>query len=109
MEADAAEIEALAPSQPRFFAHSLLASGAALQAVTGCFRERGVTVAVLGRETHLEMLWLGEDGRLASSGRQPLFGTLVDLAVLPWRSERGGGGETHVRRVASACAAETRK
>lgn len=41
----------------------------------------------LNQETSLELVVIGEDGIVQSVSDQPVFGTIKDLAILPWKDD----------------------
>ncbi|KAG4913637.1 hypothetical protein JHK86_054070 [Glycine max] len=42
---------------------------------------------VFGKETSIELVVIDEDGNVQSVFDQPVFGTLKDLAILPWNEK----------------------
>lgn len=39
------------------------------------------------QETSIELVVVGEDGIAQSVSEQPVFGTIKDLAILPWKDK----------------------
>ncbi|KAI3471505.1 hypothetical protein Pfo_028155 [Paulownia fortunei] len=67
-----------------YLAKTVLRGSVVLQAVCGHFRSTASYDVVFGKETSIELVIIDEDGIVQSISEQPVFGTIKDLAVLPW-------------------------
>ncbi|KAK2985367.1 hypothetical protein RJ640_029324 [Escallonia rubra] len=67
-----------------YLAKCVLRGSVVLQAVHGRFRSPSSNDVVFGKETSIELVIIDEDGTVQSICEQPVFGTIKDLAVLPW-------------------------
>ncbi|KAG8371805.1 hypothetical protein BUALT_Bualt12G0001400 [Buddleja alternifolia] len=67
-----------------YLAKTVLRGSVVLQAVLGHFRSPSSYDVVFGKETSIELVIIDEDGIVQSISEQPVFGTIKDLAVLPW-------------------------
>ncbi|XP_027069184.1 splicing factor 3B subunit 3 isoform X1 [Coffea eugenioides] len=67
-----------------YLAKSVLRSSVVLQLVRGHIRSPFSNDVVLGKETSVELVIIDDDGALQSVCEQPVFGTIKDLAILPW-------------------------
>ncbi|CAK7342213.1 unnamed protein product [Dovyalis caffra] len=70
-----------------YLAKSVLRGTAVLHAVYGHFRSPLSFDIVFGKETSIELAILGEDGIVQTICEQPLFGTIKDIAVVPWNDK----------------------
>ncbi|KAL8463769.1 hypothetical protein ACS0TY_033641 [Phlomoides rotata] len=70
-----------------YLAKTVLRGSVVLQAVCGHFRSSSSHDVVLGKETSIELVIIDEDGIVQSISEQPVFGTIKDLAVLPWNEK----------------------
>ncbi|KAL6523179.1 hypothetical protein OROGR_016782 [Orobanche gracilis] len=67
-----------------YLAKTVLRGSVVLQAVSGHFRSHTSYDVVFAKETSIELVIVDEDGIVQSISEQPVFGTIKDLAVLPW-------------------------
>ncbi|XP_076905788.1 DNA damage-binding protein 1b-like [Bidens hawaiensis] len=67
-----------------YIAKRVLKGSAVLQVVYGRIRSHSSFDIVFGKETSLEMVMIDDNGVLQSVCDQPIFGTIKDIAVLPW-------------------------
>ncbi|KAK6149257.1 hypothetical protein DH2020_016782 [Rehmannia glutinosa] len=67
-----------------YLAKTVLRGSVVLQAVCGHFRSSASYDVVFGKETSIELVIIDEDGIVQSVSEQPVFGTIKDLAVVPW-------------------------
>lgn len=67
-----------------YLAKSVLRGSAVLHAIYGHFRSSFSYDIVFGKETSIELAIIGEDGIVKAICEQPLFGTIKDMAVVPW-------------------------
>ncbi|XP_076946494.1 DNA damage-binding protein 1b-like [Bidens hawaiensis] len=67
-----------------YIAKRVLKGSAVLQVVYGHIRSHSSFDIVFGKETSLEMVMIDDNGVLQSVCDQPIFGTIKDIAVLPW-------------------------
>ncbi|EYU39984.1 hypothetical protein ABFS82_10G175900 [Erythranthe guttata] len=67
-----------------YLAKTVLRGSVVLQAVCGHFRSPNSYDVVFGKETSIELVIVDEDGVVQSISEQPVFGTIKDIAVLPW-------------------------
>ncbi|GFP84151.1 DNA damage-binding protein 1 [Phtheirospermum japonicum] len=67
-----------------YLAKTVLRGSVVLQAVCGHFRSPASYDVVFGKETSIELVVVDEDGIVQSISEQPVFGTIKDLAVVPW-------------------------
>ncbi|XP_075511352.1 uncharacterized protein LOC142547129 isoform X2 [Primulina tabacum] len=67
-----------------YLAKTVLRGSVVLQAVRGHFRSPSSYDVVFGKETSIELAIIDEDGVVQSITEQPVFGTIKDIAVLPW-------------------------
>ncbi|EPS73555.1 hypothetical protein M569_01197, partial [Genlisea aurea] len=67
-----------------YLAKTVLKGTAILQAVRGHFRSLSYCDVVFGKETSIELVNIDGDGITHTISEQPIFGTIKDLAVLPW-------------------------
>ncbi|KAL3534006.1 hypothetical protein ACH5RR_007527 [Cinchona calisaya] len=67
-----------------YLAKTVLRSSVVLQIVRGHIRSPFSNDVVLAKETSIELVIIDEDGVLQSVCEQPVFGTIKDLAILPW-------------------------
>ncbi|EEF30789.1 spliceosomal protein sap, putative [Ricinus communis] len=70
-----------------YLAKCVLRGSVVLQVVYGHFRSPSSNDIVFGKETSIELVIIGEDGILQSICEQPVFGTIKDLAVIPWNEK----------------------
>lgn len=68
-------------------AKCVLKGSVVLQAVYGHIRSPTTLDVVFGKETALELVVVSEDGMVQSVCEQTVFGTIKDLAVLPWNDK----------------------
>lgn len=69
-----------------YLAKSALRSTVVLQVLQGHFRSPNSNDVVFGKETSIELVIIDEDGFAQSICEQPVFGTIKDLAVVPWNT-----------------------
>ncbi|KAL2501533.1 Cleavage and polyadenylation specificity factor (CPSF) A subunit protein [Forsythia ovata] len=67
-----------------YLAKTVLTGSVVLQVVRGHFRSPSSSDVVFGKETSIELVIIDNDGIVQSISEQPVFGTIKDLAVLPW-------------------------
>ncbi|CAI9782727.1 unnamed protein product [Fraxinus pennsylvanica] len=67
-----------------YLAKTVLTSSVVLQVVRGNFRSSSSDDVIFGKETSIEMVIIDNDGIVQSISDQPVFGTIKDIAVLPW-------------------------
>ncbi|XP_010557959.1 PREDICTED: pre-mRNA-splicing factor prp12 [Tarenaya hassleriana] len=70
-----------------YLAKCVLRPSVVLQVAYGYFRSRSFRDIVFGKETCIELVSIGEDGIVQSVCEQSVFGTIKDLAVIPWNNE----------------------
>lgn len=70
-----------------YLAKTVLRGSVVLQAVSGYFRSSSSSDVVFGKETSIELVIIDDDGIIQSISEQPVFGTIKDLAVLPWHNK----------------------
>ncbi|KAM6571490.1 hypothetical protein CsatA_015570 [Cannabis sativa] len=70
-----------------YLAKCVLRGSVVLQVVYGRIRSPTSLDVVFGKETSIELVVIGEDGIVQSVSEQPVFGTIKDLAVLPWKDK----------------------
>ncbi|KAF7804184.1 splicing factor 3B subunit 3 isoform X1 [Senna tora] len=73
-----------ASSTPHYLAKCVLRGSVVLQVLYGHIRSSSSNDVVFGKETSIELVIIGEDGIVQSICDQPVFGTIKDLAILPW-------------------------
>ncbi|XP_024976718.1 pre-mRNA-splicing factor prp12 isoform X1 [Cynara cardunculus var. scolymus] len=69
---------------PHYLAKCVLKGSVVLQIVYGHIRSPSSKDIVFGKETSLELVIIDDYGVLQSICEQPVFGTIKDLAILPW-------------------------
>lgn len=69
---------------PHYLAKCVLKGSVVLQVVYGHIRSPSSKDIVFGKETSLELVVIDDYGVLQSICEQPVFGTIKDVAVLPW-------------------------
>lgn len=91
---EAASDQSQSKSQPKSqpkncycLAKCVLKGSAVLQAVYGHIRSPTTLDVVFGKETSLELVVVSENGTVQSVCEQTVFGTIKDLAVLPWNDQ----------------------
>ncbi|GMH18745.1 hypothetical protein Nepgr_020586 [Nepenthes gracilis] len=67
-----------------YLAKCVLRSSVVLQVVRGHIRSPTSYDVVFGKETSIELVIIGDDGIVQSVCEQAVFGTIKDLAILPW-------------------------
>ncbi|KAK4757393.1 hypothetical protein SAY87_018694 [Trapa incisa] len=67
-----------------YLAKCVLRGSAILQVACGRLRWPHSQDIVFGKETSIELVNIGDDGNVISLCEQTVFGTIKDLAVLPW-------------------------
>ncbi|XP_065857046.1 pre-mRNA-splicing factor rse1 isoform X2 [Euphorbia lathyris] len=70
-----------------YLSKCVLRGSVVLQVVYGHFRSRSSPDIVFGKETSIELVMIGEDGIVQTICDQPVFGTIKDLAVIPWNDK----------------------
>ncbi|KAL6986955.1 hypothetical protein U1Q18_012714 [Sarracenia purpurea var. burkii] len=70
-----------------YLAKCVLRGSVVLQVVQGHIRSPSSNDVVFGKETSLELVIVDEDGIAQSICEQPVFGTIKDLAILPWNEK----------------------
>ncbi|KAJ6382350.1 hypothetical protein OIU77_030910 [Salix suchowensis] len=77
-----------APSKGvHYLAKSVLRGSAVLHAIYGHFRSLFSYDIVFGKETSIELAIIGKDGIVQTICEQPLFGTIKDIAAVPWNEK----------------------
>lgn len=76
--------DAASSNHSYYLAKTILRSSVVLQVVRGHIRSPCSVDVVFGKETSIELVIFDEDGNVQSVSEQPVFGTIKDLAVLPW-------------------------
>ncbi|KAL8201565.1 hypothetical protein R6Q57_010712 [Mikania cordata] len=71
---------------PHYLAKCVLKGSVVLQVVYGHIRSPSSKDIVFGKETSLEMVMIDDYGVLQSICEQPIFGTIKDIAILPWNN-----------------------
>ncbi|KAK4272631.1 hypothetical protein QN277_021156 [Acacia crassicarpa] len=67
-----------------YLAKCVLRGSVVLQVLYGRIRSSSSKDVVFGKETSIELVTIGEDGVVQSICDQPVYGTIKDLALLPW-------------------------
>jgi splicing factor 3B subunit 3 len=75
------------PKNSYCLAKCVLKGSVVLQAVYGHIRSPTTLDVVFGKETALELVVVSENGMVQSVCEQTVFGTIKDLAVLPWNDQ----------------------
>ncbi|XP_015898900.3 uncharacterized protein LOC107432303 isoform X1 [Ziziphus jujuba] len=76
-----------ASSSNHYLAKCVLRGSVVLQVVYGHIRSPSSLDVVFGKENSIELVIIGEDGIVQSVSEQPVFGTIKDLAILPWNDK----------------------
>ncbi|KAI7736980.1 hypothetical protein M8C21_005393 [Ambrosia artemisiifolia] len=76
----------LAHGASHYLAKRVLKGSAVLQVVHGHIRSASSMDIVFGKETSLELVMVDDQGVLQSICDQPIFGTIKDIAILPWNN-----------------------
>ncbi|XP_028784862.1 splicing factor 3B subunit 3 isoform X1 [Neltuma alba] len=71
-------------STAHYLAKCVLRGSVVLQVLYGRIRSSSSKDVVFGKEASIELVVIGEDGVVQSICDQPVFGTIKDLAILPW-------------------------
>ncbi|XP_039016046.1 splicing factor 3B subunit 3-like isoform X1 [Hibiscus syriacus] len=79
-----------------YLAKCVLRGSVILQVAYGHLRSPSSLDVVFGKETSIELVIIGEDGIATSVCEQTVFGTIKDLAILPW-NEKVYGQNTQMR------------
>ncbi|KAK7284728.1 hypothetical protein RJT34_19480 [Clitoria ternatea] len=74
-------------SKPSYLSKCVLRGSIVLQVLYAHIRSPSSNDVVFGKETSIELVVIGEDGNVQSVCDQPVFGTIKDLAVLPWNDK----------------------
>ncbi|PON82419.1 Cleavage/polyadenylation specificity factor, A subunit, C-terminal [Trema orientale] len=74
-------------SSTHYLAKCVLRGSVVLHVVYGRIRSPTSLDVVFGKETSIELVIIGEDGIVQSVSEQPVFGTIKDLAILPWKDK----------------------
>ncbi|XP_031274182.1 splicing factor 3B subunit 3 [Pistacia vera] len=78
----------VAPSKNvHYLAKCVLKGSVILHVAYGHLRSPSSNDVVFGKETSIELLIIGEDGIAQSVCEQAVFGTIKDLAVIPWNKK----------------------
>ncbi|OMO51866.1 hypothetical protein CCACVL1_29540 [Corchorus capsularis] len=72
-----------------YLAKCVLRGSVVLQVAYGHLRSPSSSDVVFGKETSIELVIIGEDGIATSVCEQTVFGTIKDLAILPWNEKLG--------------------
>uniref|UniRef100_A0A5B7BX94 Putative pre-mRNA-splicing factor prp12 isoform X4 n=1 Tax=Davidia involucrata TaxID=16924 RepID=A0A5B7BX94_DAVIN len=70
-----------------YLAKCVLRGSVVLQVVQGHIRSPSSNDVIFGKETSLELVIIDEDGIVQSICEQAVFGTIKDLAILPWNEK----------------------
>ncbi|XVF75997.1 hypothetical protein PTKIN_Ptkin13bG0232200 [Pterospermum kingtungense] len=70
-----------------YLAKCVLRGSVVLQVAYGHLRYPSSFDVVFGKETSIELVIIGEDGIVTSVCEQTVFGTIKDLAILPWNEK----------------------
>ncbi|KAF5768731.1 putative cleavage/polyadenylation specificity factor, A subunit [Helianthus annuus] len=76
----------LAHGASHYLAKRVLKGSVVLQVVYGHIRSASSMDIVFGKETSLEMVMVDDQGVVQSICDQPMFGTIKDIAILPWNN-----------------------
>ncbi|KGN59264.1 splicing factor 3B subunit 3-like isoform X1 [Cucumis sativus] len=71
-------------SSTYYLAKCVLRGSVVLQVLYGHIRSPSSLDVVFGKETSIELVVIGEDGVVQSVCEQAVFGTIKDMAILPW-------------------------
>ncbi|KAM5559158.1 hypothetical protein ABKV19_020683 [Rosa sericea] len=71
-------------STSHYLSKCLLRGTVVLHVLHGHIRFPNSRDIVFGKEKSIELVIIGEDGIVQSVCEQPVFGTIKDIAVLPW-------------------------
>ncbi|TVU41359.1 hypothetical protein EJB05_14867 [Eragrostis curvula] len=74
-----------------YLAKRVLRGSAVLHVAEGCFRSPDSADVVLGKETSLELVTVGNDGVLQSICEQDTFGIIKDIGLLQWHNRNFAG------------------
>ncbi|KAF3442807.1 hypothetical protein FNV43_RR16724 [Rhamnella rubrinervis] len=74
-------------SSTHYLAKCVLRGSVVLQVVYGHIRSPTSLDVVFGKETSIELVIIGDDGVVQSVSEQPVFGSIKDLAILPWNDK----------------------
>lgn len=75
------------PRNIHYLAKCVLKGSVVLQVAHGHLRSPTSNDVVFGKETSIELVIIGEDGIVQSVCEQAVFGTIKDLAVVPWNDK----------------------
>ncbi|GAV86134.1 CPSF_A domain-containing protein/MMS1_N domain-containing protein, partial [Cephalotus follicularis] len=70
-----------------YLAKCVLKGSVVLQVAYGHLRSSSSSDVVFGKETSIELVIIGEDGVVQSVCEQVVFGTIRDLAIIPWNEK----------------------
>ncbi|XP_019444144.1 PREDICTED: DNA damage-binding protein 1 isoform X2 [Lupinus angustifolius] len=70
-----------------YLSKCVLRGSVVLQLLYGHIRSPTSNDVVFAKETSIELAVIGEDGNVHSVCDQPVFGTIKDLAILPWNDK----------------------
>lgn len=70
-----------------YLAKCVLRGSVVLQVLYGHIRSPAFLDVVFAKETSIELVIIGEDGIAQSVCEQPVFGTIKDIAILPWNEK----------------------
>lgn len=70
-----------------YLSKCVLRGSVVLQVLHAHIRSPSSNDVVFGKETSIELVVIDEDGNLQSVCDQPVFGTIKDLAILPWNEK----------------------
>ncbi|MED6208898.1 hypothetical protein PIB30_049406 [Stylosanthes scabra] len=74
-------------TKPYYLSKCVLRGSAVLQVLYAHIRSPSSNDVVFGKETSIELVFIGEDGIVQSVCDQPVFGIIKDLAILPWNAK----------------------
>ncbi|KAH7853889.1 hypothetical protein Vadar_007697 [Vaccinium darrowii] len=86
-ESSSAKSRSAASNGVHYLAKCVLRGTVVLQVVQGHIRSPTSNDVVFGKETSIELVVIDEDGIAQSICEQPVFGTIKDLAILPWNED----------------------
>ncbi|KAM3690289.1 hypothetical protein ACB098_09G113200 [Castanea mollissima] len=72
-----------------YLAKCVLRGSVVLQVLYGHIRSPTFLDVVFAKETSVELVIIAEDGIVQSVCEQPVFGTIKDIAILPWNEKFG--------------------
>lgn len=80
-----------------YLAKCVLRGSVVLQVLYGHIRSPTFLDVVFAKETSIELVIIAEDGIVQSVCEQPVFGTIKDIAILPWNENFGAAQSPQMR------------